>query len=92
MSAVLEIRPFCPVCAKSPIRAVHFSAGQPLSCLVFHRVFELVDTSGSRTFLGAHQGLHGVHNAPPGNPSACGEIRKKPVVFGLHNHYYREAA
>ncbi|MDR2072772.1 MAG: hypothetical protein LBP60_04990 [Spirochaetaceae bacterium] len=39
-----------------------------------------------------HQGLHGIPNAPPGNPSACGDIKKKPLVFGLHNHYYREAA
>jgi transposase InsO family protein len=38
-----------------------------------------------------HQGLHGIPNAPPVQPGT-GEIRKKPLVFGLHNHYYREAA
>jgi hypothetical protein len=34
-----------------------------------------------------HQGLHGIPNAPPVQPET-GEIRKKPLVFGLHNHYY----
>jgi transposase InsO family protein len=38
-----------------------------------------------------HQGLHGIPNAPPVQPET-GEIRKKPLVFGLHNHYYREVA
>ncbi|MDR1307431.1 MAG: integrase core domain-containing protein [Treponema sp.] len=38
-----------------------------------------------------HQGLHGIPNAPPVQPET-GEIRKRPLVFGLHNHYYREAA
>jgi hypothetical protein len=37
-------------------------------------------------------GLRGIPNAPPGNPPASGAIKQKPVVFGLHNHYYREAA
>jgi transposase InsO family protein len=38
-----------------------------------------------------HQGLHGIPNAPPEQP-ATGEIRKKPLVAGLHNHYYKETA
>jgi hypothetical protein len=38
-----------------------------------------------------HQGLRGIPNAPPEQPET-GEIKKKPLVFGLHNHYYREAA
>jgi hypothetical protein len=33
-----------------------------------------------------HQGLHGIPNAPPEQPET-GEIKKKPLVFGLHNHY-----
>jgi transposase InsO family protein len=37
-----------------------------------------------------HQGLHGIPNALPVQ-AGTGEIRKKPLVFGLHNHYYREA-
>jgi hypothetical protein len=35
--------------------------------------------------------LRGIPNAPPEQPET-GAIRKKPLVFGLHNHYYREAA
>jgi hypothetical protein len=39
-----------------------------------------------------HQGLKGIPNGPPeGNPGT-GEIKQKPLLFGLHNHYYREAA
>jgi transposase InsO family protein len=38
-----------------------------------------------------HQGLHGIPNAPPKQPET-GEIKRKPLLFGLHNHYYREAA
>jgi transposase InsO family protein len=38
-----------------------------------------------------HQGLCGIPDAPPEQP-ATGEIKKKPLVFGLHNHYYRETA
>jgi hypothetical protein len=37
-----------------------------------------------------HQGLHGIPNAPLEQPET-GEIKKKPLVFGLHNHYYRAA-
>ena len=39
-----------------------------------------------------HQGLQGIPNGPPEPSSTTGAIRKKPMVFGLHNHYYREAA
>jgi hypothetical protein len=39
----------------------------------------------------AHQGLQGIPNAPPDQPKT-GEIKKKPLVFGLRNHYCREAA
>jgi putative transposase len=38
-----------------------------------------------------HQGLGGIPNTPPEQPKT-GVIRKKPLLFGLHNHYYREAA
>jgi hypothetical protein len=38
-----------------------------------------------------HQGLCGIPDAPPKQPET-GELRKKPLVFGLHNHYYREVA
>jgi hypothetical protein len=48
-------------------------------------------TSTTITTTGPHQGLHGIPNAPPEQPET-GEIMKKPMVFGLHNHYYREAA
>ena len=39
-----------------------------------------------------HQGLKGIPNGPPEQLSATGEINQKPLLFGLHNHYYREAA
>ena len=39
-----------------------------------------------------HQGLQGIPGGPPEPSSTTGAIRKKPLVFGLHNHYYREAA
>ena len=39
-----------------------------------------------------HQGLKGIPSGPPGQGPETGDIKKKPLVFGLHNHYYREAA
>ena len=39
-----------------------------------------------------HQGLKGIPNGPPEPSSSTGEIKQKPLLFGLHNHYYREAA
>jgi transposase InsO family protein len=39
-----------------------------------------------------HQGLKGIPNGPPGDFSKTGEIKQKPLLFGLHNHYYREVA
>ncbi|MDR2449832.1 MAG: hypothetical protein LBD52_07735 [Prevotellaceae bacterium] len=39
-----------------------------------------------------HQGLRGIPNAPPEQPPATGDSKRKPLVFGLHSHYYREAA
>jgi transposase len=39
-----------------------------------------------------HQGLKGIPNGNPEQGSKTGAIRKKPLLFGLHNHYYREAA
>ena len=39
-----------------------------------------------------HQGLKGIPNAPPTQSSKTGKIKQKPLLFGLHNHYYREAA
>jgi transposase InsO family protein len=40
-----------------------------------------------------HQGLKGIPNAPPEQEyPKTGKIKKKPLLFGLHNHYYREAA
>jgi transposase InsO family protein len=39
-----------------------------------------------------HQGLKGIPNGPPGGNPATGEIKQKLLLFGLHNHYYREAA
>jgi transposase InsO family protein len=38
-----------------------------------------------------HQGLRGIPNAPPEQPQT-GEIKRTPLVFGLHSHYYREVA
>ena len=37
-----------------------------------------------------HQGLKGIPNAPPEEGSKTGAIRQTPLLFGLHNHYYRE--
>ena len=37
-----------------------------------------------------HQGLKGIPNSPP-EQSKTGEIKRKPLLFGLHSHYYREA-
>ena len=39
-----------------------------------------------------HQGLKGIPNGPPEPCNSTGEIKRKPLLFGLHNHYYREAA
>jgi hypothetical protein len=39
-----------------------------------------------------HQGLKGMPNGPPELLSKTGKIKQKPLLFGLHNHYYREAA
>jgi hypothetical protein len=39
-----------------------------------------------------HQGLKGIPNGLPEQLSKTGAIRQKPMLFGLHNHYYREAA
>jgi transposase InsO family protein len=38
-----------------------------------------------------HQGLNGIPNGPPELHSSTGPIKQKPVLFGLHNHYYRDA-
>ncbi len=41
-----------------------------------------------------HQGLHGIPNAQP-TAERCevsGKIKKIPILFGLHHHYYREKA
>jgi len=38
------------------------------------------------------QGLKGIPNAPPGEVPKAGAIRQTPLLFGLHNHYYRETA
>jgi hypothetical protein len=35
--------------------------------------------------------LGGIPNVPPEQPET-GDIKCKPLVFGLHRHYYREAA
>ena len=39
-----------------------------------------------------HQGLKGIPNGPPEPYPKTGEIKQKPLLFGLHNHYYRETA
>jgi transposase InsO family protein len=40
-----------------------------------------------------HQGLKGgIPNSPPQQNQNTGPIKQKPLLFGLHNHYYREAA
>ena len=39
-----------------------------------------------------HQGLKGIPNGQPKECSKTGVIKQKPLLFGLHNHYYREAA
>jgi len=38
-----------------------------------------------------HQGLKGIPNGPPEPSQGKGSIKQKPLLFGLHNHYYREA-
>jgi transposase InsO family protein len=38
-----------------------------------------------------HQGIRGIPNGPP-ETGGAGPVRKRPLLFGLHNHYYREAA
>jgi transposase InsO family protein len=39
-----------------------------------------------------HQGLDGIPYGLPKECSTTGAIRQKPLVFGLYNHYYRQAA
>ncbi|MDR0443345.1 MAG: integrase core domain-containing protein [Treponema sp.] len=39
-----------------------------------------------------HQGIKAIPNGPPDPVSKTGTIKQKPLVFGLHNHYYRKAA
>ena len=39
-----------------------------------------------------HQGLRGIPNGPPQQDPKTGKIKKKKLLFGLHNHYYRKAA
>jgi transposase InsO family protein len=41
-----------------------------------------------------HQGLHGIPNAPTTTepPDMSAKIKKIPILFGLHHHYYRESA
>jgi hypothetical protein len=40
-----------------------------------------------------HQGLKGIPNVPLDQEyPKTGVIKQKPLLFGLHNHYYREAA
>jgi len=39
-----------------------------------------------------HQGLKGIPNGPPEPGQNKGPIKQKPLLFGLHNHYYRETA
>jgi putative transposase len=38
-----------------------------------------------------HQGLKGIPNGPPEPSQGNGVIKQKPLLLGLHNHYYREA-
>jgi transposase InsO family protein len=38
-----------------------------------------------------HQGLNGIPNGPPEQSSKTGTIKQRSLLFGLHNHYYREA-
>jgi len=35
--------------------------------------------------------IEGYTNGPPEPGQGKGSIKQKPVLFGLHNHYYREA-
>jgi len=39
-----------------------------------------------------HQGIKGIPNSSPETLPATVKIKQKPLLFGLHNHYYREAA
>ena len=39
-----------------------------------------------------HQDIKGIPNGPPKECCKTGPIKQKPLLFGLHNHYYREAA
>jgi len=34
-----------------------------------------------------HQGLGAIPEARP--PDVSGKIKKKPILYGLHQHYYR---
>jgi transposase InsO family protein len=38
-----------------------------------------------------HQGLKGIPSGPPEQGPKTGAIKQMPLLFGLHNHYYREA-
>jgi len=37
-----------------------------------------------------HQGLKGIPNAPPEVLPKIGAIKQMSLLWGLHNHYYRE--
>ncbi|WP_223292849.1 integrase core domain-containing protein [Breznakiella homolactica] len=39
-----------------------------------------------------HQGINAIPNRPVPISNTIGKIRKQPVLFGLHNHYFRDAA
>jgi transposase InsO family protein len=39
-----------------------------------------------------HQGLKGIPKGSQELVQKTGQIRRKPLLFGLHSHYYREAA
>jgi transposase InsO family protein len=39
-----------------------------------------------------HQGINGIPNGLLKECFSTGAIKQKPLVFGLHNHYYRQAA
>ena len=38
--------------------------------------------------------LRGINSIPNGKPPPVmeGKIKKKPILFGLHHHYYRDAS
>jgi hypothetical protein len=39
-----------------------------------------------------HQGLKGIPNGPPKQELKDGVVKRKPLLFGLHSHYYRQTA